>query len=426
MTVIFPKGREPQTFIGRIESVDRHSKNRLSRFTFVIDAVDERLDPIMFRTKPTETDDRNFAIIRVMTTFGRFSSMADIPEIEPENLVGQWVAISLLPHGKEPGPLAQVCPLEQAGYGVGEKFTVGGISVFGEVPEAPRSLSAAGDRRKQVAAELAEDGRSFRAESSSHESLRLLRELLQEVPEQLLILDVGHANFATVFSTAKLPICHFDVGWPIGFNRHTTNGNPPRIVSAPIVIMSHWDWDHLHGYHVWAELREKTWVAPVQDLGPGALKVARALQADGRLHSIAPGVPSLDAMCGKNPMHLGNCDSSHVKTKAKIRNNSGIFLGLKLASGRLALLPGDADYRAVSWPFRADPDILLVAHHGAAVDGKIQKARAKGNPAIVSMGKGNVYRHPCEDTLRSHGNSGWTAEFTSQRNGIPRDNRCFK
>ncbi|MBY6068805.1 hypothetical protein KUW17_18830 [Leisingera aquaemixtae] len=417
------RGAEPKTFIGRVESVDRHSEGKASRFSFVIDAVDEGYDPDGHTRPVLEWDHEKFALIRVMTTFNKFAAMAGISEIEPENLVGQWIALSLFPYGSVSGPLAQVCTLGEVGYDSVTKYVVGDISNFGEDPDFPRTLSAAGDPLKKIASRLAKEGRISPPTISRHQCMELWRQLWigKAQLKEIRVSDVGHANFTTIFDTNHEPVLHFDVGWPVGFNKRTLSGTPPAIVAAPFVILSHWDWDHLHGYHVWKQLQDKIWVAPIQDMGPGASKVAHELQKKGKLVSL----PSSKKLAKCKSIFLGHCNPSHAKTKAKRRNNSGLFLGLRLASGRVALLPGDADYRGISWPCTTAPDLLVVSHHGAAVSGGVQKPQNPNSTAVISMGNGNVYRHPCLKTLKDHQRLGWKLVFTSKWKGVPRGDRVL-
>ncbi len=255
--------------------------------------------------------------------------------------------------------------------------------------------------------------------------MKLISNLRKSAPDTVQVLDVGHANFTTAFCAKHDPIFHFDVGWPIGFNKHTVSRKVPNISAAPVVILSHWDWDHLHGYHVWPELKEKVWVAPVQDLGPGALKVAQALRDAGKLLSFPSTTPFLSRHYRIGSLSIGNCDPTHAKTKSQVRNNSGLFLGLKLANGRKVFLPGDANYHAISWPYKSPPDLLVVSHHGAAIDGAIQMPSKPNARAVISMGKGNVYRHPCVKTLRKHQKIGWNLSSTSTWMGAPRGNRVL-
>lgn len=114
----------------------------------------------------------------------------------------------------------------------------------------------------------------------------------------------------------------------------------------------------------------------MQDLGPGALKIAKELEAAGRLVSVVNVPPTGKKFISGASFEVGTCDPGHAKSKAQTRNNSGLFAALKLASGKLALLPGDADYQAVMWPYATDPSCLVVSHHGAAVNGPLQHPNA--------------------------------------------------
>jgi metal-dependent hydrolase (beta-lactamase superfamily II) len=76
-----------------------------------------------------------------------------------------------------------------------------------------------------------------------------------------VIPDVGHANFATVFN--KFRHCHFDTGRDRIQHRHNHERSWP-IDTFKFVILSHWDWDHLHGYPCCLAGFAENMVAPVQ------------------------------------------------------------------------------------------------------------------------------------------------------------------
>lgn len=95
--------------------------------------------------------------------------------------------------------------------------------------------------------------------------------------------DVGQASFASFLNARGKVLGHFDAGWPISYNARTAPAAAPAITDTAPVILSHWDWDHLHGYYRYKALQSVQWLTPVQTMGPGASKTATQLHAKGLL-----------------------------------------------------------------------------------------------------------------------------------------------
>lgn len=99
-----------------------------------------------------------------------------------------------------------------------------------------------------------------------------------------MVRDVGQASFSSLVDRHGKPLIHFDVGFPISFNQHTfPKSFPVDPTEKPLVILSHWDWDHLHAAFALPHLRERKWIAPRQRIGPGAARLAMILAAKGNL-----------------------------------------------------------------------------------------------------------------------------------------------
>ena len=416
---------EPKFLVGRIESVDRHTDKPLSRYTFVVDAVDGSIDFDATKKPANKLPHGTFALARIMTTPRRFAQLTENIDgtDTPEDWVGQWVGLSLVPYREIPGPLTQVCPLGETGYNEVIKYTLESITVFGSQPDFPKSLGAAGNGGKQLASSFAAAGSMFDADTKGQELRALRRRLMWQKPNKIRIYDVGHANFVSVLSSSGDPILHFDAGWPVGFNYRTYPPNSPSVKPADIVVLSHWDWDHLHGYHKWAHLRKSTWVTPVQNLGPGALRVAEQLKASNLLISIGPNSKWAGSIFSTRRMRLTDANPRHATTRSEIRNNTGLILSVILNSWRSALLPGDANYDSANWAGFRNPDLLVVSHHGAVVKGAIQAPNSNGSDAVVSLGLGNVYRHPCTKTLQNHSVAGWKLTTTCASKHLRRGDR---
>ncbi|WP_143594998.1 hypothetical protein [Thioclava sp. DLFJ4-1] len=414
----FPK--EPRGYVGLILSIEQHNESPLSRATIIIDAVQANFDPALVNEPVRTWDRQNLALLRIMTTAKRFSKMASLESPDDaegeEDLAGRWVDIQLVPAGKISGPRAQVCRLGENGFEELENFTVATITQFGSEPEEPRSLSAAAGSGAVLASKLAKrrglPGTKIETTASNHALLRLARSICKSDFEKVIIHDVGHASFTTLIGSSGKAIMHFDAGWPIPFNAKTCPPTDPAPKFAEMVFLSHWDWDHLHGYHRWKLLQKSFWIVPDQPLGPNAEFVVEELKAAHRLIRIPP-IPSKEYSFG--PLTLGQANPMAVSGKSKRRNNSGLVISVRLANGKTALMTGDADYVAIQPSVLRRVNLLVVPHHGAEVLGKIPVPHIGPSPlAVVSMGAGNCYQHPSVPNIERHQNAGWgTISFTS-------------
>jgi hypothetical protein len=134
---------------------------------------------------------------------------------------------------------------------------------------------------------------------------------------KIVVRDVGQASFCWLKDVEDRVILYYDVGWPLPFNRKTA---PPRFTidfTRVPVVLSHWDWDHLHyalrpeGRH----LKECSWIVPIQKLGPGAAWFGNELSKKGKLLGWRASV--LTTTVGS----IGPCDASPDNT-----NNSGLAM----------------------------------------------------------------------------------------------------
>jgi hypothetical protein len=77
------------------------------------------------------------------------------------------------------------------------------------------------------------------------------------------------------------------------FNGHLVVAYRLLYTRAPVVL-SHWDWDHLH-FALRPEgryLKDSKWIVPIQKLGPGAARFANEHSKSGRLGWKASGLNS--------------------------------------------------------------------------------------------------------------------------------------
>jgi beta-lactamase superfamily II metal-dependent hydrolase len=247
-------------------------------------------------------------------------------------------------------------------------------------------------------------------------------------PASVLVRDVGQASFTTLLDDKGAAILHYDAGFPIAFNRHTfpkalDPSSFDKLKKKSVVVLSHWDWDHLHAAHSLPDLLESRWIVPSQRIGPGAARLARMLAAKKNL-LVWPANLQLSFSGGM----IMECTGSPAS-----QNDTGLALYARLKNGKTALLTGDSDYKflpagcASQGPF----SYLIATHHGArfkSLASAIPKPLQPECTLVVSYGTGNVYRHPHADALNLHFAAGWTKWIsTAGRQSVaPRGDRSLQ
>lgn len=337
---------------------------------------------------------------------------------------GSWFAITL---ARSPGAMGwpvDHAQLTEDGYTEGSSGFVESIEFLaddGDLP--PRPLGASVPSRRRVR-QIALNGGVFPSMAIAR-GVRRKAVWIASHPHHALVRDVGQAGFVSLQDRLGSCLVHFDAGWPVAFNGHTAplaSSLKPRAVP---VILSHWDWDHLHGFYVFPQLQASPWFAPIQTLGPGASRVAAQLDAKKLLigwpspSRPISGLGFADAggvfmPCGR----IASCCGARAN-----RNQTGLAMEVELTSGSVALMTGDADYDNATTVLGSGVyDALVVTHHGAAFSGGVPKP-FRGQAAIVSYGNGNTYRHP-HATMQSR-HVGWTIERTADFGVAARGSRLI-
>jgi hypothetical protein len=387
--------------------VDYLSATLHRRASFEFDGIDadyvDGVGPHLldgFRIEQTKP----FALLRVVTTPIRFGDFAgDTPT------PGDWFYLEIAPDGS--GPPAWHAQLGGNGYSTHAR----GVLTYArrlESPEdtpgprsKPQTLGAAVAPRLMLPSLLSAACAAL-PRPTKHSAISAV---LASVPQAISVLvrDVGQANFISLRDDYGRAILHFDVGFPISFNSHTF---PPDFDidrnERPPIILSHWDWDHLHGALHLPHLLDCHWIVPDQRLGPGAARLARILADRGNL-LVRPANARRRFRFGELVQSQGL--SSDI-------NNSGLTLLLTLISGRSALLTGDADYARLTHAKAKSVDHLVATHHGARFNAGVASVPTPNNKDrafVISYGYRNVYRHPHPEALRKHANAGWTRYVTT-------------
>lgn len=382
---------------------------KANRVAFEFDCLDARLSAEEALATIDDRGERSrLAVLKILTTAENFQYLADIGEARD----GQWYRINLLPRGKKSGPFAWASSLGDAGYEEIVPLVLDEIRYLFSEGDSPLSPVGAAVGSERALAQAIADACKFPVSAIGQS--RVARNLLSGLgaPHQLVVRDVGQASFCSAIDRRGDELFHLDAGWPISYNKKTASSKPKLQVGDVPVILSHWDWDHLHGYHAIAGLAGGIWIVPVQRLGPGAKLVAQKLATNNRLL----GVSSANVSVG--PLQLGRC-----KGKVGNLNQTGLYVQTTLQSGKTVLLMGDADYDLVRPRLAALPDFIVATHHGAKFSGSVVSPRGGSGRCVISVGKGNGYGHPSDAAVTSHSGAGWSMSFTCERNGTPRGSR---
>lgn len=409
----FPPEFPRRSLYARVSRVDSLSTSSQRRASYEFDCIDadyvdgagpQLLDGFHAdHTKP-------FALLRVVTTparFGQFAGATPAP--------ADWFYLEIEPGGS--GLPAWHAQLQGNGYSVHSR----GVLTYARRLDAPDELTGPRSRHQSLGASVAPRlvlppplaGACMPLTNPT--SGAKISTILKSVPQAatVLVRDVGQANFVSLCDDLGRPVLHFDVGLPISFNSHTRPSKfniDPNV--RPPIILSHWDWDHLHGALEFPHLLDCPWIVPDQRLGPGAARLARILGEKGNL-LVRPTNAPIRFPFGELVRSGGPVGDL---------NDSGLTVLAILTSGRSALLTGDADYAHLMHSNAGRIDHLIATHHGARFNSSqrsVPRPNRRGGTLVISYGYRNVYRHPHKEALAKHAKSGWRSHVTTAgRKGI--------
>lgn len=418
MTEVPPEFPQRRLY-SRLSRVDLLSVGPAARASFEFDCIDaDFADSVEGAIDKAFNKDvtKPFAVIRIVTTPRRFEEVAGAA-----GLPGSWFALEISPKGSKPSLLTWHAQLQPNGFPAHSRGATTTITYLSsDEPSEPRSprpqsLGAAVAKQTTVASDVIA-ACAMPASSPAHSIAGALAPIAGIA--SLRVRDVGQASFSSLCDAGGKALMHYDVGFPISFNGHTSpKGFYLDVTEKPPVVLSHWDWDHLHAAFLHPHLMECIWIVPDQKLGPGAARLARILAANGNLLVHPAATPTLLAW-GEVAQAAGPLGSA---------NDAGLTVSAILSSGHAILLTGDADYAFLSHGALAPVDYLVATHHGArfASGGTaIPPPNTKLAGLLLSYGKRNVYRHPHADALRHHKIAGWAKQLTTAHTaGGPRGDR---
>jgi beta-lactamase superfamily II metal-dependent hydrolase len=385
--------------VGRVVRVERIGDPPYGRVSYEIDCIDGDVPSSKLVSALYENESlKLFAALRLLTTPHRLSDLIGVEFQE-----GDWVQLNIAPRDGRPRPIVFHSQLRANGYTEQSRGSLFGADVLFSDKDTglrPRSLGAAASSTTSAAVTVAAASTfPLTAIATRRQVVALLAQL--STVEHLIVHDVGQANFVTLVGEKNDALAHFDAGWPISFNGRTApNVNSISANAAPI-ILSHWDFDHLLGFYRFPFTRDSIWLTPVQALGPGQARVACQLADKKRLLGWSGGTLTV----GKTT--LFDCNGPQGS------NDSGLSLEVVLSSGKRVLLVGDASYGSVPTSSSDRFDFLIVTHHGALFSGAVPRAAGRRASGVISVGEGNVYKHPRDEAVLRHTNGGWTVSATA-------------
>lgn len=396
-------------FFGRIARVERIGPPPYGRISIEIDSVRQEAASVFDTKKLYDLRNREvFCILRILTTERKFFSL-----IGQEPNIGDWLFLQT--SNKRPNPIVFHSQLENDGYSTQSRGNLDDATLLfnDKDPRFPSPLGSGVPSNVQMGRLLANNcAFPTKAKNRNRQIDRLIGKLNK--CHGIVVHDVGQGSFITISDHANKPIAYFDVGWPVSFNGKTAPKNHSIHASSAPVVLSHWDFDHLLGFYRFPFLQNVKWIVPIQRLGPGAARIANMLASKNNLMGWS-----------------GDLISSSIGDLRKCQgpgyhNDNGIAFILNLRAGQKALLSGDASYRAIGNIVHRRFSHLVVTHHGALFEGNAPLPSKKNRDGVVSVGAGNVYKHPRQDAIAKHEARGWSLRFTSVHGLNSRGDRLIK
>lgn len=233
---------------------------------------------------------------------------------------------------------------------------------------------------------------------------------------KVIVYDVGQASMNALVNENGLPMLLIDVGLPVSYNRGTLSRKfeEPVLSENPIVLLTHWDWDHMCAGLEIKKLQNLMWVVPDQRvIGPGKTRFAASMAKNNRL-----------AVWNETMKEFNFGTVMYCSGSSGDVNNTGLAVLAKLSHGNV-LVPGDADYGCIPLPPDTHLDSLVGTHHGGNFSGICLCPASKQSAVVFSYGVGNVYRHPKNQSLTLHRGAGWKINQTAGVGGALRGKRII-
>lgn len=217
--------------------------------------------------------------------------------------------------------------------------------------------------------------------------------------DSLVVANVGQGSLVYLVQ-GGFPSVYSDMGGGTGKNKFTY---PQTLrtckTRSPVVLLSHWDMDHIETAIRDMSNCSLTWLAPIQRVGKTHYTLALAVVSSG---SLLLWPPSLKSLIG--------ADFTIYKCTGATRNDSGLALEIEIRQQR-ALLPGDAVYSAIPLSGQTVLNWLVASHHGSnSSQLNVPLASNAHGWIVYSFGRNNTYGHSTVNAINSHALAGWVTQ----------------
>lgn len=230
--------------------------------------------------------------------------------------------------------------------------------------------------------------------------------------EKIIVAEVGQGNINYITSSGK-PAVYFDMGGGTGMHKGTYRRTLLTCKKQdPLVILSHWDMDHIETAVRDVSNCALTWIVPNQKVGKTHYLLALRISTTGSL-----------VIWPKKTLVISHSSGDIIRCTGVKKNDSGLAAVIHV-KGDETLLPGDSAYDFISLT-KYRLSALVASHHGSNSGcSKIPTANPL-NRIAYSYGTPNKWKHPRSRAIRMHRANRWRRSRRTPYGSIVFDSSAF-